>query len=107
VIEFLLTRLSLLVLLVALPLALRRWRSSDESRGRRRLAYAYGLIVFLGAIPLDVAITNTGYFSVSLRPIAWGLPTRATRDRIRAGEVVGGGCVVPLYPPHRAVLFTW
>ena len=65
------------------------------------------LAALSAAAPVDVFFRKTGHVAVKLRPIAWGLPTAETGRRIDAGELVGGGCILPAHPATYSLLVSW
>jgi hypothetical protein len=96
----------LLLLLVAIPSML--W---TVFRRRELLLRRLGVLlvsaVVLAALPIDIAWARGDRFQVRVRPLVWGLPGARLMERVRAGEVALGGCVVPMYPARCALVVSW
>lgn len=79
--------------------------STGQNFWRPTLA-AYGVAVFLAALPLDVRVANTGRLRLGWVPYVWGLPSAEQHRLARAGRIVAPGCIVPEYPARYALLFS-
>jgi hypothetical protein len=72
---------------------------------RRRVARVFVMGFFLLLlVPVDVS-TEMRPGLPKFVPIRYGLPAMSTFEQAERGEVVLGGCVVPLYPPRWALIW--
>jgi hypothetical protein len=63
------------------------------------------LVLFI--LPFDVGFRRTGRLGIMRKPIIWGLPARASVERVRRGEAELGGCVVPVNAAKEIVIITF
>ena len=97
-----------LVLLVPVGSAVLLWASLRARRLPVRRALLIGSVaLLLVGVPVDVSFERTGHPGVTLVPVIWGLPTRESIARAKAGEVALGGCIVPLGAARYVVRVSW
>jgi hypothetical protein len=100
-------RWSLLALVVVAVPYLTWTRIRQRARLIRRLGLVVACAAVLAAIPMDLVCARTGHWGIGVRPLIWGLPGRQLVERADRGEVVLGGCVVPLFPARDVLLLSW
>ena len=102
-IELLVNRISLLALLVGAVAVLSWTAVRQPARVARRTWIAWIVALALGAVPVDVWPSPSGRLGIKVLRVVWGLPTPATARRIEAGELAGGGCLMPAHPARYVV----
>jgi hypothetical protein len=105
--ELFLFRVTLLLLFVG-GISLLCWTTIRQpALAARRTWIIWSAALLLGCAPMDVWPLPTGRVAVKVLPVVWGLPTASTARRIAAGELAGGGCIVPFHPPRYVVSISW